>query len=230
MGAGAEGNAGQVSLASAPQGRVGQRAAALLALLVFALPALLTAALVWFSLGRPLLFRQVRSGLGGRPFTIVKFRTMHDTRDAGGRPLPDAERQTASTRLVRALRFDEVPQFLAIFAGDMNFVGPRPLQPATVAAFGALGSVRGQVRPGLTGWAQVNGNARLSDAEKLALDIWYVDHRSAALDAKILFQTAVMLLRGERVNARQVAAALAHLHSRPRDAGPGGRPALRLVS
>ena len=175
-----------------------QRMAALLGLLVFALPAMLTAVLVWFSLGRPLLFRQIRSGLDGRLFTVVKFRTMHDFRDGDGRLLPDAERETACDPVYSRCALDEIPQLLAILAGDMNFVGPRPLQPATVATFGALGRVRCQVRPGLTGWAQVNGNTRLSDVEKLALDIWYIDHRSAALDMRILLLTAATLLRGEK--------------------------------
>ena len=194
--------------------RIAQGAAALAALLVFALPAFLTTVLVWFSLGRPLLFRQVRSGLGGRPFMLVKFRTMHDTRNAAGQLLPDAERQTAVTRFIRAVRLDEIPQLLMVLAGDMNFVGPRPLQPATIAAFGPLGEVRSQVRPGLTGWAQVNGNTRLSDVEKLALDIWYIDHRSIALDARILLSTATTLIGGESISAKTLAAAMAHLATR----------------
>ena len=194
--------------------RVVQGMAALAALLVCALPAVLTAALVWALLGRPLLFRQVRSGLGGRPFTLVKFRTMHDTHDSTGRLLPDAERETTVTRFIRATRLDEIPQLLMILAGDMNFVGPRPLLPATIGAFGTLGRVRGQVRPGLTGWAQVNGNTRLSDAEKLALDIWYIDHRSFVLDIRILFLTAMTLLRGEDRSAKHLTSALSHLASR----------------
>ena len=217
-------------LAPALHARIAQRTAALLALLAFGLPAMLTAVLVWLSLGRPLLFRQVRSGLGGASFTLVKFRTMHDLRDADGRLLPDAERETAMTRFIRAVRFDEIPQLWAIFTGDMNFVGPRPLQPSTVAAFGALGIVRCQVRPGLTGWAQVNGNTRLSDGEKLALDIWYIDHRSAALDMRILLLTAATLVRGESVSAKHLASALAHLRSRSDGAAAGARPAPRTVS
>ena len=210
-------------LAPASHARIAQRTAALLALLAFGLPAMLTAVLVRLSLGRPLLFRQVRSGLGGASFTLDKFRTMHDL-------LPDAERETAMTRFIRAVRFDEIPQLWAIFTGDMNFVGPRPLQPSTVAAFGALGIVRCQVRPGLTGWAQVNGNTRLSDGEKLALDIWYIDHRSAALDMRILLLTAATLVRGESVSAKHLASALAHLRSRSDGAAAGARPAPRTVS
>jgi lipopolysaccharide/colanic/teichoic acid biosynthesis glycosyltransferase len=206
------------SLTLAWHGRAGQCLGAVLALLVFGPSALLTVMFVWFSLGRPLLFRQVRSGLGGRPFTVAKFRTMLEIRDGRGQLLPDAERETAVTRFIRAVRFDEIPQLLAILRGDMNFVGPRPLQPSTVAVFGTLGAVRGKVRPGLTGWAQVNGNTRLSDPEKLALDIWYIDHRSAKLDAWILLLTAVTVLRGERRSMKHIASALAHLHVRTDDA------------
>jgi lipopolysaccharide/colanic/teichoic acid biosynthesis glycosyltransferase len=225
--AGIEKNTELRSPGSVLNARIVQRAAALLALLVFALPAMMTAALIRVSLGRPLLFRQLRSGLGGRPFTLVKFRTMHDTRDIHGQLLPDGERETALTRFIRAVRFDEIPQFLAILAGEMNLVGPRPLQPSTVAAFGPLGIVRCQVRPGLTGWAQVNGNTRLSDFEKLALDIWYIDHRSLVLDARILLLTAATLVRGERTRADHIAAALAHLRARSDGIAAGDRLARR---
>ena len=188
-----------------------QRGAALLALLVVALPALVTASLVWVSLGRPLLFRQERSGLALRPFLLVKFRTMDDRRDADGLPLPDSQRETRITRWIRRARLDEIPQLLAILAGDMNFIGPRPLKPETIASFGNLGEVRCRVRPGLSGWAQVNGNTRLTNSQKLALDIWYVDHRSASLDARILCLTVATLLGGERVRAQPLALAEAYL-------------------
>ncbi|WP_274630630.1 sugar transferase [Arvimicrobium flavum] len=194
--------------------RLSQRCAAVLALVVGAIPAAITAGLIWVSLGRPLLFRQVRSGLGGRPFTIVKFRTMHDLRDARGELLADADRQTPLSRLIRAVRLDEIPQLLAIAGGDMNFVGPRPLPPSVLAAFGALGRARCAIRPGLTGWAQVNGNTRLSDIDKIALDLWYIDHRSAKLDAWILVLTAFTVLRGERINQRRLTEARADLHRR----------------
>jgi lipopolysaccharide/colanic/teichoic acid biosynthesis glycosyltransferase len=192
----------------------GQRVAALLALLVVVLPAAVTATLIWLSLGRPLLFRQMRSGLGGRPFTVVKFRTMHDLRDGDGNLLPDCKRETRITRSIRRLRLDEIPQLAAILNGDMSFVGPRPLPPATVASFGALGHVRCSVRPGLTGWAQVNGNTNLTNSEKLALDIWYVDHRSKSFDAWILLLTAAMILRGERVSTTALRSAQANLSTR----------------
>lgn len=196
-----------------------QRGAALAALTVAALPAAATALAVRVALGRPILFRQVRSGVDGRPFTLVKFRTMHDRRDGEGLLLPDHLRETPATRLIRRLRLDEIPQLWAILSGEMRFVGPRPLQPATIAAFGPLGRVRSSVPPGLTGWAQVNGNTRLTDDEKLALDIWYVDHRSPALDARILMMTAMTILRGEQIDRRALTLAKAHLALRPE-----GRP------
>jgi lipopolysaccharide/colanic/teichoic acid biosynthesis glycosyltransferase len=184
------------------------------AILIAAIPAVLTALAVWSALGRPLLFRQVRCGLGGRTFSIVKFRTMHDLRDAGGLLLPDRARETAVTRIIRRVRFDELPQLTAVLSGDLAFVGPRPLKPETIAAFGPLGVVRCTVLPGLTGWAQVNGNTQLSDREKLALDVWYVDHRSPGLDLKILLRTLNMLMFGERTDRPALIEAEAHLAAR----------------
>jgi lipopolysaccharide/colanic/teichoic acid biosynthesis glycosyltransferase len=197
-----------------PSPGIVQSIVALAALSALALPAMLAAGLLWISLGRPLLFRQVRSGLHARPFTVIKFRTMHDTRDAAGQLLPDAERETSVSRLIRGVRLDEIPQLLMVLKGSMNIVGPRPLRPATIESFGSLGRIRSQVRPGLTGWAQVNGNTRLSDAQKLALDIWYIDHRSVALDGQILLLTVWTVMFGERINADNLAAATAHLATR----------------
>ncbi|WP_246225926.1 sugar transferase [Chelativorans xinjiangense] len=191
-----------------------QRVAASMALVIVAIPAMMTAALIWISVGRPLLFRQVRTGKGGRAFTLVKFRTMHDLRGPDGQLLPDRMRETVVTRFIRRLRLDEIPQLLAILNGHMNFVGPRPLQPWTVAEFGPLGAVRNQVRPGLTGWAQVNGNTRLSDADKLALDIWYIDNHSAALNCWIFLLTVAALFRGERIRKKPLALARERLAAR----------------
>jgi lipopolysaccharide/colanic/teichoic acid biosynthesis glycosyltransferase len=187
---------------------------AALALAVAAVPMAITALIVFATLGRPLLFAQRRVGLGGHVFTISKFRTMHDSRDAAGVPLPDALRETATTRLLRRLRLDELPQLVAIMRGDMALIGPRPLLPATVEAMGALGRLRCSIRPGLSGWAQVSGNTRLDDRQKLALDIWYIDHRSLALDLRIVLDTILVLLRGEHLDAARIAAAEAHLAER----------------
>jgi lipopolysaccharide/colanic/teichoic acid biosynthesis glycosyltransferase len=183
------------------------------ALLVAMLPILaVTAALVWACLGRPLMFRQTRCGLGAKPFTVCKFRTMHDRRDAQNDLLPDAERLTQMTRVMRLLRLDELPQLLAVAKGDMAFVGPRPLLPATIAGFGELGRVRCTVLPGLSGWAQVNGNTCLTDKEKLALDLWYIENCSFALDCRILAMTVLVILRGEHTNDGNLARAWTAMH------------------
>jgi lipopolysaccharide/colanic/teichoic acid biosynthesis glycosyltransferase len=148
--------------------------------------------------GKPMLFRQTRVSLKGRPFDVVKFRTMRDTRDASGHLLPDPSRVTTIGKLLRATRLDELPQLWNILTGAMSLIGPRPLLPATIAQAGEQGHLRCTVRPGLTGWAQVNGNALLSDADKLALDVWYIANRSLALDLQILVRTIAVATMGER--------------------------------
>lgn len=161
------------------------------------------------TLGRPILFRQTRSGRGGRPFVMVKFRTMRALHDPAGRLLPDKLRVTRLGRLLRRTRLDELPELWNILRGDMSFVGPRPLLPETVIAMGEAGQQRGAVRPGLTGWAQVNGNALLNEPDKLVLDLWYVAHASLATDLAILARTLKVILFGERINAQQVKEAYA---------------------
>ncbi|WP_246133141.1 sugar transferase [Paracoccus aurantiacus] len=172
----------------------------LIAFLLFliSLPIQLIVALALrIQLGSPLMFRQTRAGLDGRNILVPKFRTMSDARDANGDLLPDAERETRFTRIVRRLRCDELPQLWLVLRGQMALVGPRPLLPSTLDGFGALGKLRNSVRPGLTGWAQVNGNTRLSNTEKLALDLWYVAHRTPRLDLRVLAETIMVPLRGE---------------------------------
>jgi lipopolysaccharide/colanic/teichoic acid biosynthesis glycosyltransferase len=159
-----------------------------------------TAIVVWLSLGLPLFFTQARAGAGMRVITITKFRTMTNARGPDGALLPDQMRQTVATSLLRRLRSDELPQLLAVLSGDMSIVGPRPLPVATVASFGDLGRLRSLVAPGLTGWAQVNGNTLLSDEEKIALDLWYVAHATLWLDVRILLLTLKTIVLGERVN------------------------------
>jgi len=168
--------------------------------------------LVWLtvrlSLGTPVFFVQARSGRGGKVFDIVKFRSMSDARDASGALLPDDRRVTRAGRVLRLLRLDELPQLWSILRGDMALVGPRPLLPGTLRSFGTAGFVRGSVRPGLTGWAQVSGNTALTDREKLELDLWYVAHRSTLLDLRILAETvAVVIFRERRKPARIALAA-----------------------
>ncbi|AEG49849.1 sugar transferase [Sphingobium chlorophenolicum L-1] len=159
---------------------------------------LLLSALVLIDVGRPLLFRQFRSGRGGRPFIMIKFRTMRDLRDRQGALLPDARRVTALGRFLRRSRLDELPELVNIARGEMDFIGPRPLLPDTVDAMGRDGVERGLVRPGLTGLAQVSGNTLLSLEEKLRFDLRYVRNRSARLDARIIARTLLVVARGEK--------------------------------
>ena len=167
-------------------------------LLLVSIPIQLAVAiLLRLQLGAPVMFRQIRAGKDGRNIVVPKYRTMTDARDTAGRLLADDLRQTRLTRLIRRLRCDELPQLWLVLRGQMALVGPRPLLPVTVADFGALGRLRNSVAPGVTGWAQVNGNTRLSNAEKLALDLWYVGHRSPGLDLRVMAETVLVPLRGE---------------------------------
>lgn len=181
-----------------------QTAFAMLAALV-TLPIMAIVALVVLStLGTPILFRQHRTGAAGRGFVLAKFRTMRTANDIEGQPLPDAARLTATSRVLRRARLDELPGLWNVIRGQMNLVGPRPLLPETVADLGEGGTARGKVKPGLTGWAQVNGNALLSDTDKLALDLWYIENRSVRLDLEILVRTVAMLVCGERINTLNI--------------------------
>lgn len=191
--------------------RLGEKLLVAVALVLATVPLAITALVILLVVGKPLLFSQSRVGQELRPFRISKFRTMHDYRDSSGALLPDDYRQTSVTHVVRRFRFDELPQLLMIWRGDMAFVGPRPLLLGTIEEMGWLGRHRCSVRPGLTGWAQVNGGLRLNNAQKLALDIWYVDHRSMSLDLFIVLLTLKTLLSGERINKRRLAIAVAHL-------------------
>lgn len=175
-----------------------ERLLAALAALALLPVMLLTALAVWLSLGRPLLFRQQRAGLGGRPFELVKFRTMRQPAE-GADPLgQDVERTPFVGRLLRRTRMDELPQLLNVLRGEVAIVGPRPLLPETIESLGERGISRGRVKPGLTGWAQTHGGPRLSEADKIALDLWYIDNRSLWLDIAILFLTVRVILFGDR--------------------------------
>ena len=141
------------------------------------------------ALGRPILFHQVRPGLHGKPFRLIKFRTMLDSVGPDGEPLDDSERLTRFGRFLRASSLDELPELWNILRGDMSLVGPRPLLMRYLPLYTPEQARRHDVRPGLTGWSQVNGRNALTWPEKLALDTWYVDHRSFRLDLRILFMT-----------------------------------------
>jgi lipopolysaccharide/colanic/teichoic acid biosynthesis glycosyltransferase len=155
------------------------------------------ALLVRLRLGRPVLFRQARSGWRGEEFTIVKLRTMRDERYPGE---PDADRTPRLGRVLRATSLDELPQLVNVIRGEMSLIGPRPTLPEQVARYGPHERRRLEVRPGLTGWAQVNGRNSLSWPERIELDIWYIDHRSLALDLRILGRTLRRLVRPEGVS------------------------------
>lgn len=203
------------------------------AALVAAIPMAITAVIVAAALGRPLFFRQRRAGLGGAPFSILKFRSMTDARDATGALLSDAERTPAIARILRRTRLDELPQLLAILRGDMALVGPRPLLPETIEALGDTGRRRCTVRPGMTGWAQISGNTELTHEEKVVLDIWYIDHRSFLFDLRIMAETVWVLIRGERRREDRLAAAKAHLAATPPaapSAAEDGAPAPQAAS
>jgi sugar transferase EpsL len=170
------------------------------ALLIFA-PLLAAVALtIWLSMGSPVLFRQIRSGYKGRPFTLLKFRTMRDSRDAHGRALPDAERLTALGRLLRRLSLDELPQLWNVWKGSMSLVGPRPLVVKYLERYTPEQARRHEVKPGITGWAQINGRNALTWNQKFCLDVWYVDHRSFWLDIRILLITTWQMLTSRGIN------------------------------
>ena len=158
-------------------------------------------------LGTPVLFRQVRPGRGGIPFVMYKFRTMRDAEDENGRPLPDAERLTPFGRKLRAASLDELPELWNVLKGDMSLVGPRPLLMEYLPLYNAEQRRRHLVRPGITGWAQVNGRNAISWPEKFRLDVWYVENRSLLLDAKILFLTVKKVLGRSGINSEGEATA-----------------------
>lgn len=162
---------------------------------------LVAAALIAVKLGRPVMFRQIRGGLHSKPFQILKFRTMISAIGADGQLKPDAERLTPLGRALRDMSIDELPGLLNVLKGDMSLVGPRPFFYDYVALYTPEQARRHEVRPGLTGWAQVNGRNAISWESKFALDVWYVDNRSFLLDLKILLMTVKKVLRSEDVSS-----------------------------
>lgn len=183
--------------------------------LVLLLPVLAVVAfLIWRQMGAPVLFRQTRPGLHGKPFEMVKFRTMRDAADTKGNPLPDSERLTKLGRFLRASSLDELPELWNVLKGEMSLVGPRPLLMDYLPLYSPEQARRHEVRPGVTGWAQVNGRNAISWDQKFALDVWYVDNRSLWLDLKIIWLTIRKVFKREGISAAGEA-------TMPKFTGPG---------
>ncbi len=160
----------------------------------------LIALLIWLSMGQPIFFRQNRPGWHGKPFEMIKFRTMAHCRDAQGLLLPDHERLTPLGKLLRSLSLDELPELFNVLQGDMSLVGPRPLLMRYLDRYTPEQRRRHDVKPGITGWAQVNGRNDLTWEEKFSLDLWYVAHQTLWLDLKILVLTVVEIFRRKGIN------------------------------
>jgi lipopolysaccharide/colanic/teichoic acid biosynthesis glycosyltransferase len=173
---------------------------AAVALAILAVPMLAIAAAVRVCLGKPVLFTQLRPGRHGTPFWLIKFRTMRAAVDDEGRPLPDEERLTRLGQWLRAASLDELPELWNVLRGDMSLVGPRPLLMEYLPLYTPEQARRHQVRPGITGWAQVNGRNALSWEQKFELDVWYVDHASSRLDLEIIALTLWKTLRCDGIN------------------------------
>jgi lipopolysaccharide/colanic/teichoic acid biosynthesis glycosyltransferase len=193
------------------------RAAGALGLLLASPLIAIAAAAVALDVGRPVFFRQLRPGLHGRPFRLVKLRTMRDATGPDGRTLPDGERLTRLGRFLRATSLDELPQLWNVVRGELSLVGPRPLLMHYLERYTPRQARRHEVPPGITGWAQVNGRNDISWEEKLELDVWYVDHWSLRLDLRILWMTARKVLHREGVTRAGHATTTEFLGSSGRD-------------
>lgn len=173
---------------------------AIVALTLAAPVLLVVAVLVRIFLGSPVLFSQVRPGLNGVPFRMVKFRTMRDASDTSARLLSDAERLTSFGRALRSTSLDELPELWNVLKGDMSLVGPRPLLMEYLPLYSPVQARRHETRPGITGWAQVNGRNAIGWDEKFRLDVWYVDNQSLLLDLRILLMTVWKVFRRSEIN------------------------------
>lgn len=170
-------------------------------LFIFA-PIMITIALtVKHQMGSPILFRQRRPGKNGKPFDIFKFRTMTNSRDENGKLLDDADRLTRIGKFIRSTSLDELPELFNVIKGDMSLVGPRPLLMQYLERYSPEQARRHEVKPGITGWAQVNGRNALSWEDKFALDVWYVDNQSLLLDLKIILMTITKVLKREGISS-----------------------------
>lgn len=176
--------------------------------------------------GNP-FFRQLRPGLNGKVFVLIKFKTMNDRNDAAGQLLPDAERLTTLGKIIRKTSLDELPQLWNVLNGDMSLIGPRPLLVEYLSLYNKQQSKRHAVRPGITGWAQVNGRNALSWEEKFKYDVWYVENLSLALDAKIIWITLIKVLRGEGITSDTSATMERFKGAEGQTGPPGGHKAVR---
>ena len=170
-------------------------------LIIFSPILAIVAFIIYLRMSTPILFRQVRPGLHGQPFRMIKFRTMLDAVDDRGNALPDAQRLTRLGRFLRSTSLDELPGLWNVLKGDMSLVGPRPLLMEYLPLYSPQQARRHEVRPGVTGWAQINGRNALSWDEKFALDVWYVDNQSMALDARILWLTIKKVIVRDGISA-----------------------------
>ena len=178
--------------------------AASLSAMVLLLPILaMIYILVRILIGSPVFFRQMRPGLNGRPFLMIKFRTMTDAKDATGQYLPDADRLTKLGKFLRSSSLDELPELLNVVKGEMSVVGPRPLLMEYLPLYNSEQMTRHDIRPGITGWAQVNGRNAISWEEKFRLDLWYVQNQSFWVDCKIIILTIKRIIRPNGINASQ---------------------------
>lgn len=193
----------------------------LVGLIVLSPVYIIVAILVRFEIGSPVLFRQARPGYGGKSFTLIKFRTMRVLRNREGNLLPDAARISRLGTLLRRSSLDELPELFHVLKGDMSLVGPRPLLPEYMERYTPEQARRHEVKPGITGWAQVNGRNAITWEEKFALDLWYVDHCSFLPDLKILAMTAWKVLSREGISAEGEATMPEFMGSDAGGRGPG---------
>lgn len=171
-----------------------------IALIILSPLIFVTALLIRIKIGSPVVFKQQRPGLNGNPFYVYKFRSMTDERNENGELLPDDIRLTSFGKIVRKLSLDELPQLWNVFKGDMSFVGPRPLLMEYISIYNKTQMRRHEVRPGITGWAQVNGRNAITWEKKFEYDVWYVDHQSFLLDMKILIMTVMKVFKSEGIS------------------------------
>lgn len=170
-------------------------------LIILGIPMLIICVIIAVTMGRPVLFRQMRPGYKAKPFVILKFRTMNDAHGPDGRLLPDELRLTKIGKVLRRLSLDELPQLINVFKGDLSFVGPRPLLMEYLPLYTERQARRHDVKPGISGWTQVNGRNALSWDEKFDLDMWYVENQGFCLDMRILWMTFIKVIKREGISA-----------------------------